>query len=73
MHLHSMTHKLTFASLVAFEPCVVKLRVAGISTLVEPSATRSATTELAGFFEDAALGAYSTVCRCGGRRRGHWG
>ena len=58
MHLHSMTHKLTFASLVAFEPCVIKLRVAGISTVLEPSAAAEAATASAGFIRDA-LGTFS--------------
>ena len=38
-----------FAGLDALEPCVIKLRVAGISTVLEPTASATATRALAGF------------------------
>ena len=52
------SEELTVTSLDAFPPCVIKIRVAGISTLVEPSTTASATTEFTGFLGSTALGAY---------------
>ena len=47
---HELTiRELTFAGLDALEPCVIKLRVAGISTVLEPTASASATRGFAGF------------------------
>ena len=46
---------LTFAGLDALEPRVIKLRVAGIATLVEPCAAASAAAELAGLAKGCAL------------------
>ena len=42
-----------FAGLDALAPCVIKVWVAGISTVLEPSTTGSAATELARFLGDA--------------------
>ena len=50
---YSTTHELTFAGLDALEPCVIKLRVAGISTVLEPTAAASATRRFTGFFGGA--------------------
>ena len=46
----------TFAGPAALTPSVLKLSVARISALFEPGATAHATTALAGFPHDAALG-----------------
>ena len=43
------THELTFAGLDALVPCVIKLRVAGISAVLEPTASATATRGFAGF------------------------
>ena len=51
----SATHSLTFAGLYALKPLVIHVSVAGNSTVLEPSTTRSATTASAGFLERAAL------------------
>ena len=53
-----MLNQLTFAGLNALEPRVIKLRVAGISAVLEPSTAASATTEFAEFFIVAALGTH---------------
>ena len=67
--------ELTLAGLNALSPRVTKVRVPGISTFVEPSATASATTAFAGVVDGAALGAHaidyrhgwcSPHARCGG-------
>ena len=47
------TRELTFAGLDALEPCVIKLRVAGISTVLEPTASAGATRGFASFVRDA--------------------
>ena len=54
------SQKLTFARLDAFRPCVIKLVVADISAVLEPSTTASATAKFAGFLCSTALGAYET-------------
>ena len=52
----------------AVDPRVLKLRVARTATLVEPSASRSATTALARSLHGTALGARGThFYRCRGR------
>ena len=45
-----------FACLNALGPCMINRRVAGISTVLEPSTAASATTEFAGFLDTATLG-----------------
>ena len=45
----------TFASLKTFKPGVVKSGVTVVATVVEPSSTRSAAAEFAGFLENSAL------------------
>ena len=47
---------LTFASLDAFQPCVIKVWVVKSPAVPGPRTTRSATTELAGFRDETALG-----------------
>ena len=47
--------ELTFAGIHAFCPYVTNVFVAKSSTVFEPSAARSATTDSAGFLECAAL------------------
>ena len=64
------SHKV-FAGLDALDPCMIKGSVAGISTVLEPSTTASATTEFAGFLDTAALGTPFTSAYGGcSRRRG---
>ena len=60
-----MECELTFANLHALEPRVVKIRLA--TTVFKPSATRSTTTEFAGFFVNATLITHKTGCCCAGR------
>ena len=55
---------LTFAGQDALDPCVIKIWVADISTVLEPSTAASAATEFAGCLHIAALGA------CGADRLG---
>ena len=55
MHLHASGLELTFAGLHAFRPPVINVSVADSSAVLEPSASRSATTDSAGFLERAAL------------------
>ena len=56
MAQNSASLQLTFASLDAFGPCMNKLRVVGVSTLVEPSTTAGATAECSGFADSTTLG-----------------
>ena len=44
MHIQSPGENLTFAGLNAVEPCVSKVWVADISTLLEPTCTSETTT-----------------------------
>ena len=55
MHLHAVNMALTFAGLYALKPPVINVSIAGISTVLIPSTTRSTTTSSAGFLELAAL------------------
>ena len=61
---------LTFAGLVALEPRVIKVGVARISALFEPSATTSAATGSAGFGVDGAFGTHSAAR--GQPSHGYW-
>ena len=63
MTLDSVSQPLTFTSLNALRPCVLKLCVTTISTLLEPSTTRRATAEFAGFLGGAALGTSMAIAR----------
>lgn len=63
MRIKRLCWERTFAGLDALGPCVIKLCAAGIPTLIEPSATTSATAEFAGFLNGAALGAALTAYR----------
>ena len=54
---------LTFASLGAIKPPVINFSAAGTSTVLKPSAARSATTESAGFRKRAALSARHFIGR----------
>ena len=49
---------LTFASLHALKPAVIHVSVAGTSTIIIPSTTRSATTDSPRFLERAAVWTY---------------
>ena len=66
--VRAVTRVLNCAGLDAVKPCVLKLRVAGISALAKPSTAGSATTDFAGFGESTALVAYASGERsgCGG-------
>ena len=46
---------LTFAGLHALDPAVVKFIIAGTSTILIPSTTRSTTTDSPGFLERATV------------------
>ena len=61
-----LSQRFTFADMKAFKPRVIEVGVAFISTLIEPSTTATAATELAGFRADAALGTCRTDCWRGG-------
>ena len=56
------THNI-FASLYAFDPRVLSVRVTAGATVFEPSTTGSATTEFAGFLDDSAFGTYGSDSR----------
>ena len=56
--------ELTFAGLHAFRPRVINISVANSSTVLEPTAARSATTDSAGFMERAALWACYLLSDC---------
>ena len=64
MHLHALSLELTFAGLHALKPPVINVSVAGTSTVLKPSTTRSATTDSAGFPERAALWARHRISDC---------
>ena len=50
---------------------MIKVSVAGVSTVLEPSTATSATTEFAGFLENTALGTtFTSAYRGCNRRRG---
>ncbi len=51
---------LTLAGPDALGPCMIRVRVVGISTLLEPSTTASATTDFTGLLHDTALAANET-------------
>ena len=53
---NSISCKLTFARVHAIEPRVLKLRVAGVSAFVEPSASAKTAAAFAGGLMGAALG-----------------
>ena len=52
-----------FASLHAFDPRVISVRVVAGPTIFEPSATGSATTKFAGCLDCSAFGAYGSDFR----------
>ena len=55
MYLHDVSLELTCTGLHAVRPCMISIAVAGTSAALVPRTTRSATTDLAGFLEGAAL------------------
>ena len=57
--------ELTFAGIHAFKPPVISVSVAGTSAFLEPRTTGSATTDLAGFLEGAALETCHHTDDCG--------
>ena len=52
--------QLTFAGLDALSPCMIKLYVADISAVLEPSTPTSTAAKLARLFSSPALGACGT-------------
>ena len=54
-HVYVISLELTFTCIHTFEPPVINVSVAGTSTVLKPSTTRSATTESAGFTERATF------------------
>ena len=54
---------LTFAQLRALKPGVINVFLANTSTVLKPSAARSATTNSAGFLERAAFRARHLIAR----------
>ena len=66
---NSISCKLTFARVHAIEPRVLKLRVAGVSAFVEPSAAAKTATAFAGGLVDTALG----TCVWGRRGSAYYG
>ena len=58
MHLTRHGHGRTVAGLDTLEPSVIKLRVAGNATLLDPNTAGSATGAFAGSFVRATLGTY---------------
>ena len=63
MHLTRHGHERTVAGLDALEPSVIKLRVARISTLLDPSAAGSATGAFAGSLVRATLRTCTRISR----------
>ena len=61
IYLHGVS--LTFAGHNAVKPPVISVSVAGPSAVLVPSATRSATTDSAGFRKRAALWARHFIVR----------
>ena len=55
VYLHSISHELTCTGLRALGPCVISVSVGRPSAFLEPRTAGSATTDLAGFLEGAAL------------------
>ena len=70
MHLiYAISIELTLAGLQTLNPPVIYVSVAGTSTLLKPSTTRSATTDSAGFLKCAALWArHRAINRWGDER-----
>ena len=68
IYLPGVSLGLTFAGLDAVKPPVISVSAAGTSAVLEPSATRSATTESAGFPEHTALSARHLIGRGDGER-----
>ena len=64
-----MSNELTVAGLDALLPRIIKLVVAGIAAVVEPSTAASATAGLAGLLDGAALRTYRNDCLCLACRR----
>ena len=60
-YLHVVSSQLTFAGSYTFKPPVINDSVPCTSTVLEPSTSRSATTDSAGFLERAALRACHRV------------
>ena len=63
IYLHGVSLGLTFAGLESLKPPVINISIARTSTVLEPSTTRSATTDSAGFSERAALWAHTLSWR----------
>ena len=55
VYLHGISDELTCACLHALGPCMMSVSVTRASAVLEPRTTGSATTDLAGFLEGAAL------------------
>ena len=68
MQLHITGFELTFAGLHAFRPPVINILAAKSSAVLEPSTTRSATTDSAGFRKRTALWTRHLIARGDGYR-----
>ena len=55
MHLRGVSIELTCTGLCTRRPCVISVSVVITSAVLEPRTAGSATTDLAGFLEGAAL------------------
>ena len=62
--MYHTRHELTFAGLDAVEPRMIEFCIARVSTLVKPSTSGTATTELA-VAESTTLGTFATGFNCG--------
>ena len=63
MQLHVIGLELTFAGLHAFRPHVINMLADKSSTVLEPSTTRSTTTDSTGFRKHTALWARHRIGR----------
>ena len=71
--INPTSSQLTSAGFNAVIPRVLKPGVADITTIIEPSTARSATTALSGFLDDTALRTFATGFRLGCGWCGHCG
>ena len=69
MAQNSASPRPTFASQDALGPCVMELCVAGISAVLEPCTTASATAAFGGLLGRTALGTPVAAAYCGSTRR----
>jgi hypothetical protein len=67
VYIYGFNFELTFAGLKSLKPPVVSVSVVSASTIVIPSAFRSATTDSARFSKSAALWAHHLIDRGNGQ------